>query len=150
MTHEPESTVAPEVTPEIPETSKPQSTSKSAPKPTPGTAPETEVKKTKPNLLNKSDKKIKSEINAAEKLRKKGKVEEALQAFEALAQKYPQSPRSRYGKAQAEDDMAEKLRSNEMLLKAVNTYREAAELSDAPADLIKAALKRSADRQQFL
>ncbi|XP_046707142.1 aspartyl/asparaginyl beta-hydroxylase [Silurus meridionalis] len=148
MTHEPKPTVAPEVTPEVPETSKPQSTSESAPKPTPGTAPETEEDKT--NLLNKSDKKIKSEINAAEKLRKKGKVEEALQAFEALAQKYPQSPRSRYGKAQAEDDMAEKLRSNEMLLKAVNTYREAAELSDAPADLIKAALKRSADRQQFL
>ncbi|KAF7706218.1 hypothetical protein HF521_019472 [Silurus meridionalis] len=147
MTHEPKPTVAPEVTPEVPETSKPQSTSESAPKPTPGTAPETEDKT---NLLNKSDKKIKSEINAAEKLRKKGKVEEALQAFEALAQKYPQSPRSRYGKAQAEDDMAEKLRSNEMLLKAVNTYREAAELSDAPADLIKAALKRSADRQQFL
>lgn len=51
---------------------------------------------------------------------------------------------------QTEDDMAEKLRSNEMLLKAVNTYREAAELPDAPADLIKATLKRCADRQQFL
>lgn len=51
---------------------------------------------------------------------------------------------------QAEDDMAEKLRSNDMLLKAVNTYREAAELPDAPADLIKATLKRRADRQQFL
>lgn len=37
-----------------------------------------------------------------------------------------------------------------MLLKAVNTYREAAELPDAPADLIKATLKRRADRQQFL
>lgn len=46
--------------------------------------------------------------------------------------------------------MAEKLRSNEMLLKAVNTYKEAAELPDAPADLIKATLKRRADRQQFL
>lgn len=46
--------------------------------------------------------------------------------------------------------MAEKLRSNEMLLKAVNTYREAAELPDAPADLIKTSLKRRADRQQFL
>lgn len=46
--------------------------------------------------------------------------------------------------------MAEKMRSNEMLLKAVNTYREAAELPDAPAELIKASLKRRADRQQFL
>lgn len=52
--------------------------------------------------------------------------------------------------SQAEDDMAEKLRSNEMLLKAVNTYREAAELPDAPAELIKVTLKRRADRLQFL
>lgn len=51
---------------------------------------------------------------------------------------------------QTEDDMAEKLRSNEMLLKAVNTYSEAADLPDAPAELIKATLKRRADRQQFL
>lgn len=112
--------------------------------------PETEAKKKKPKLLNKFDKTIKSEINAAEKLRKKGNAEESLRAFEALIQKYPHSPRCRYGKAQAEDDLAEKMRSNEMLLKAVNTYREAAELPDAPHDLIKATLKRRADRQQFL
>lgn len=37
-----------------------------------------------------------------------------------------------------------------MLLKAVNTYGEAAELPDTPHDLIKATLKRRADRQQFL
>lgn len=111
---------------------------------------EPEAKKQKQKLFNKFDKTIKAEINAAEKLRKKGKAEEALRAFEALIQKYPLSPRSRYGKAQAEDDLAEKLRSNEMLLKAVNTYREAAELPDAPADLIKASMKRRADRQQFL
>ncbi|KAG9274038.1 aspartyl/asparaginyl beta-hydroxylase isoform X7 [Astyanax mexicanus] len=117
---------------------------------TPEVTPESEAKKKKPKLFNKFDKTVKAEINAAEKLRKKGKAEEALRAFEALVQKYPQSPRSRYGKAQAEDDMAEKLRSNEMLLKAVNTYKEAAELPDAPADLIKASLKRRADRQQFL
>ncbi|XP_060730190.1 aspartyl/asparaginyl beta-hydroxylase isoform X7 [Tachysurus vachellii] len=145
--------VASDLTPEtVTETSKPQTTSESssAHQPKSGITPETEVKKKKPSILNKFDKIIKSEINAAEKLRKKGKVEEALRAFEALVQKYPQSPRSRYGKAQAEDDMAEKLRSNEMLLKAVNTYREAAELPDAPAELIKVTLKRRADRQQFL
>uniref|UniRef100_A0A671K7U0 Aspartyl/asparaginyl beta-hydroxylase-like n=1 Tax=Sinocyclocheilus anshuiensis TaxID=1608454 RepID=A0A671K7U0_9TELE len=108
------------------------------------------AKKKKPKLLNKFDKTIKSEINAAEKLRKKGKIEESLHAFEALVQKFPQSPRCRYGKAQAEDDLAEKMRSNEMLLKAVNSYREVAELPDVPHDLIKATLKRRADRQQFL
>ncbi|XP_061094027.1 aspartyl/asparaginyl beta-hydroxylase isoform X7 [Conger conger] len=107
-------------------------------------------KKKKPKLLNKFDKTIKAEIDAAEKLRKKGKVEEALQAFESLVQRYPQSPRSRYGKAQSEDDMAEKKRSNDLLLKAINTYREVSELPDAPADLVKATLKRRAERQQFL
>lgn len=52
--------------------------------------------------------------------------------------------------AQTEDGLAEKLRSNDMLQKAVNTYREAAELPDAAADLLRAALKRRAERQQFL
>uniref|UniRef100_A0A665VGQ9 Uncharacterized protein n=1 Tax=Echeneis naucrates TaxID=173247 RepID=A0A665VGQ9_ECHNA len=79
-----------------------------------------------------------------------GKVEEALRAFETLVQRYPQSPRSRYGKAQAEDDLAEKLRSNDMLQRAINSYREAAELPDVTSDLLRAALKRRAERQQFL
>eukprot|EP00066_Takifugu_rubripes_P028255 XP_011617521.1 PREDICTED: aspartyl/asparaginyl beta-hydroxylase-like [Takifugu rubripes] len=108
------------------------------------------AKAKKPKLLNKFDKTIKAEIDAAEKLRKKGKLEEALRAFDALVQLHPQSPRARYGKAQAEDGLAEKLRSNDMLQKAISTYREAAELPDATADLLRAALKRRAERQQFL
>ncbi|XP_016398217.1 aspartyl/asparaginyl beta-hydroxylase-like [Sinocyclocheilus rhinocerous] len=111
---------------------------------------EKEAKKKKPKLLNKFDKIIKSEISAAEKLRNKGKFKESLRAFEALVQKFPQSPRCRYGKAQAEDYLAEKIQSNEMLLKALNTYREVAELPDVPPDLIKATLKRRAEIQQFL
>lgn len=107
-----------------------------------------------------------------------GKVEEALRAFETLVQQYPQSPRARYGKAQvlhsmtvqncstvqwycvqmcwwyvdlqAEDDLAEKLRSNDMLQRAINSYREAADLPDVTSDLVKTALKRRAERQQFL
>ncbi|XP_065483749.1 aspartyl/asparaginyl beta-hydroxylase isoform X3 [Caloenas nicobarica] len=107
-------------------------------------------KKKKPKLLNRFDKTIKAELDAAEKLRKKGKVEEALRAFEALVNQYPQSPRARYGKAQSEDDLAEKMRSNEMLQKAINTYDEVASLPNVPSDLIKLSLKREADRQQFL
>ncbi|XP_010772274.1 aspartyl/asparaginyl beta-hydroxylase-like, partial [Notothenia coriiceps] len=109
-----------------------------------------EKAKKKPKLFNKFDKTIKAEIDAAEKLRKKGKLDEALKAFEALVQKHPQSPRSRYGKAQAEDYLAEKQRSNDLLQKAINTYREAAELPDVTSDLLRAALKRRAERQQFL
>ncbi|XP_062235153.1 aspartyl/asparaginyl beta-hydroxylase-like isoform X11 [Platichthys flesus] len=126
--------------PEAEETSENQTQDKSREK----------VKKKKPKLLNKFDKTIKAEIDAADKLLKKGKVEEALRAFEALVQQYPQSPRALYGKAQAEDEVAEKLRSNDMLLRAVNSYREAAELPDATPDLLRAALKRRAERQQFL
>ncbi|XP_061304384.1 aspartyl/asparaginyl beta-hydroxylase isoform X6 [Pezoporus flaviventris] len=107
-------------------------------------------KKKKPKLLNKFDKTIKAELDTAEKLRKKGKVEEALRAFEALVNQYPQSPRARYGKAQSEDDLAEKMRSNEMLQKAINTYDEVVSLPNVPSDLIKLSLKREADRQQFL
>ncbi|KFW78856.1 Aspartyl/asparaginyl beta-hydroxylase, partial [Manacus vitellinus] len=108
------------------------------------------TKKKKPKLLNKFDKTIKAELDAAEKLRKKGKVEEALRAFEALVNRYPQSPRARYGKAQSEDDLAEKMRSNEMLQQAINTYDEVVSLPNVPSDLIKLSLKREADRQQFL
>ncbi|XP_069477204.1 aspartyl/asparaginyl beta-hydroxylase isoform X4 [Ambystoma mexicanum] len=107
-------------------------------------------KKKKPKVLNKFDKSIKAELDAAEKLRKKGKTDEAAKAFEELVKKYPQSPRARYGKAQCEDDLAEKRRSNEMLQNAVSTYEEAANLPNAPLDLVKLALKRRANRQQFL
>ncbi|XP_005066793.1 aspartyl/asparaginyl beta-hydroxylase isoform X4 [Mesocricetus auratus] len=108
------------------------------------------VKKKKPKLLNKFDKTIKAELDAAEKLRKRGKIEEATRAFEELVRKYPQSPRARYGKAQCEDDLAEKRRSNEVLRRAIETYQEAASLPDATTDLVKLSLKRRSERQQFL
>ncbi|XP_036194232.1 aspartyl/asparaginyl beta-hydroxylase isoform X5 [Myotis myotis] len=108
------------------------------------------VKKKKPKLLNKFDKTIKAELDAAEKLRKRGKIEEAVTAFEELIRKYPQSPRARYGKAQCEDDLAEKRRSNEVLRRAIETYQEVASLPEVPADLVKLSLKRRSDRQQFL
>uniref|UniRef100_A0A674APY7 Aspartate beta-hydroxylase n=1 Tax=Salmo trutta TaxID=8032 RepID=A0A674APY7_SALTR len=108
------------------------------------------AKKKKPKLLNKFEKTIKMEIDAAEKLRKKGKMEEAVRAFETLVLQYPQSPRCRYGKALAEDGLAEKMLSNDMLQKAIGTYKEASELPNATPDLIKATLKKRAERQQFL
>ncbi|XP_053414366.1 aspartyl/asparaginyl beta-hydroxylase isoform X2 [Nycticebus coucang] len=114
------------------------------------TEPKERVKKKKPKLLNKFDKTIKAELDAAEKLRKRGKIEEAADAFRELVHKYPQSPRARYGKAQCEDDLAEKRRSNELLRGAIETYREVAGLPAVPSDLLKLALKRCSDRQQFL
>ncbi|XP_054840887.1 aspartyl/asparaginyl beta-hydroxylase isoform X2 [Eublepharis macularius] len=108
------------------------------------------AKKKKPKLFNKFDKGIKAEIEAAEKLRKKGKAEDALKAFETLVNKYPQSPRARYGKAQSEDDLAEKMRSNEILQRSISTYGEVASLPNVSDDLVKLTLKRRADRQQFL
>uniref|UniRef100_A0A8C6R7C6 Aspartate-beta-hydroxylase n=1 Tax=Nannospalax galili TaxID=1026970 RepID=A0A8C6R7C6_NANGA len=108
------------------------------------------AKKKKPKLLNKFDKTIKADLDAAEKLRKRGKIEEAVSAFEELVRKYPQSPRARFGKAQSEDDLAEKKRSNEVLRRAIETYQEAANLPDAPLDLVRLSLKRRSERQQFL
>ncbi|XP_029079001.1 aspartyl/asparaginyl beta-hydroxylase isoform X4 [Monodon monoceros] len=108
------------------------------------------VKKKKPKLLNKFDKTIKAELDAAEKLRKRGTIEGAVRAFEELVQKYPQSPGARYGKAKCEDDLAEKRRSNEVLRRAIQTYQEVASLPDVPADLVKLSLRRRSDRQQFL
>ncbi|XP_075923376.1 aspartyl/asparaginyl beta-hydroxylase-like isoform X1 [Petromyzon marinus] len=128
--------------PHEPATSTPQD---SAPKAQP--AP---TKPKKPKLLNKFDRAIKEELDAAEKLRKKGSMDEALQAFTELVQTYPSSPRARYGKAQAEDDLAEKRRSNEQLMRAIATYAEVADLPDAPAELVQLALRRQANRLQFL
>ncbi|XP_075440158.1 aspartyl/asparaginyl beta-hydroxylase isoform X3 [Ascaphus truei] len=108
------------------------------------------AKKKKPKLLNKFDKNIKAELDAAEKLRKKGKVDEAVKAFESLVNKYPQSPRARYGKAQCEEDLAEKMRSNDILLKAIKTFEEVVDLPNVPTDLVRLSLKRRANRQQFL
>uniref|UniRef100_A0A8I3Q0H5 Aspartate beta-hydroxylase n=1 Tax=Canis lupus familiaris TaxID=9615 RepID=A0A8I3Q0H5_CANLF len=79
------------------------------------------VKKKKPKLLNKFDKTIKAELDAAEKLRKR-----------------------------CEDDLAEKRRSNEVLRGAIETYQEVASLPNVPTDLLKLTLKRRSDRQQFL
>ncbi|KAM4864867.1 aspartyl/asparaginyl beta-hydroxylase isoform 2-T2 [Thomomys bottae] len=108
------------------------------------------AQKKKPKLLNKFDKSIKTALDAAEKLRKRGKIEEAVAAFEELVRKYPHSPRARYGKAQCEDDLAEKRRSNEILRRAIETYQEVASLPEVPADLVKLSLKRRSERQQFL
>ncbi|KAL2766737.1 aspartyl/asparaginyl beta-hydroxylase isoform f [Daubentonia madagascariensis] len=112
--------------------------------------PKEKVKKKKPKLLNKFDKTIKAELDAAEKLRTRGKIEEAVNAFKELVRKYPQSPRARYGMAQCEDDLAEKRRSNELLRRAIETYQEVASLPGVPSDLLRLSLKRRSDRQQFL
>uniref|UniRef100_H0V9W6 Aspartate beta-hydroxylase n=1 Tax=Cavia porcellus TaxID=10141 RepID=H0V9W6_CAVPO len=105
------------------------------------------AKKKKPKLLNKFDKTIKAELDAAENF---GKTEEAKNAFDELVHKYPQSPRARYGKAQCEDDLAEKRKSNEVLRRAIETYQEVASLPNVPNDLLKLTLKRCSERQQFL
>uniref|UniRef100_A0A8C4PWA3 Un-named hu7910 n=1 Tax=Eptatretus burgeri TaxID=7764 RepID=A0A8C4PWA3_EPTBU len=114
----------------------------------PGTSHADKAKK--PMLFNKLDKGIRAELEAAEGLRKKGKIEEAVKAFDDLVKRYPNSPRARYGKAQAQDDLAEKLRSNELLLNAIALYGEVAVLPDVPSDLLRLTLRRQADRYQFM
>uniref|UniRef100_A0A3Q2UBY7 Un-named hu7910 n=1 Tax=Fundulus heteroclitus TaxID=8078 RepID=A0A3Q2UBY7_FUNHE len=152
LSQEPEAEEPPEPAPEP--TPGPQPSAEPEPPtgsvPPPESRQEAEEKKKKPKLLNKLDRTIKAHLDAAEKLRKKGKLDEALKAFDSLVRRHPLSPRARYGKAQAEDDLAEKQRSNEMLQRAIATYGEAAELPDATPDLLRATLRRRAERQQFL
>ncbi|XP_058876984.1 aspartyl/asparaginyl beta-hydroxylase-like [Acipenser ruthenus] len=49
-----------------------------------------------------------------------------------------------------QDDLAEKQWGNEALQRAIRTYGEVAEVPNAPTDLVKLALRRRAERQQFL
>lgn len=53
-------------------------------------------------------------------------------------------------RVQCEDELAEQRRSNELLQLAIASYGAAAELPDATPDLLRAALMRRAERQQFL
>lgn len=55
-----------------------------------------------------------------------------------------------YYHIQSEDDLAEKMRSNEILQRSITTYGEVANLPNVPDELVKMTLKRRADRQQFL
>lgn len=101
-------------------------------------------------LMNASDLKLAKEIQRADKLLQQKKTEQALRKFESLLKQHPESPRLRYGRAQALDQMAEEKRSNEILKSSIDAYGEVAQGSDCPDELKKLALRRQAERMSFM
>ncbi|PIK51261.1 Aspartyl/asparaginyl beta-hydroxylase [Apostichopus japonicus] len=111
---------------------------------------EEEEAETRDPLMSAEDQKISKEIVAAEKLLQQKKTEPALRKFEGLIQKHPLSPRARYGRAQALDQLAEEQRSNELLKSAIIAYGEVKDALNCPDEVKKAAMRRRAERMSFM
>ncbi|XP_030762305.1 aspartyl/asparaginyl beta-hydroxylase isoform X2 [Sitophilus oryzae] len=101
------------------------------------------------DITNVRDYEIKSDLDAAQEHLKKN-VAYANKLFEALLQKYPNSPRSLFGKAQALDIMAEQQQRNDLLQQALHYYSRALKVSDIPDQLFVIAAERYIDRARFL
>lgn len=101
------------------------------------------------SITNDFDKTISKELNKAQKLLDKEKVEESLRKFEDLVQRYPKSPRASYGLAQSLDKLAEKQRSNQLLQQCIDAYEGVASVPDCPVELKRLALLKAAERWGF-
>lgn len=113
------------------------------------------TKKTKPSdstaaITNSFDKSIAKELDKVQSVLDKGQIADALHKFEALANKYPRSPRAMYGKAQSLDKMADIKRSNDILQQSIDTYGQTADMPNCPLELKRRAARRQADRLSFL
>ena len=122
-----------------------------ATKPTPPEKKKVKMKKTTKNsdITNKYDKEISKELRKVEKILEKGQFEEASAKFENLIGRYPKSPRSHFGLAQALDQLSEKRQSNQLLQKSIDAYGRVSDLPDCPVELKRRALLRMADRLSF-
>lgn len=113
------------------------------------TPSKTKKTKTKSEITNKYDKQILKELRKAEKVLENGQVDEALTKFENLIDRYPKSPRARYGLAQAYDRQSEIKQSNQLLQRCIEAYAAVPEVPDCPVQLKRQALMRMADRLSF-
>ena len=111
----------------------------------------TKKKKSKRNeLTNSYDKKIMSHIYDGEHLLNKGQYAECISFFENLLLKYSLSPRIIYGHAQCLHKLAEKMKSNALLMKAIESYGEVANKPDVPKKLLKVSLIEQSKQYIFL
>lgn len=101
-------------------------------------------------ITNVYDKKISSYIYDGEHLLNKGQYAECISFFENLLQKYSLSPRITYGHAKCLHKLAEKMRSNAFLMKAIESYGEVANKPDVPKTLLKMSLIEQAKQYVFL
>lgn len=76
--------------------------------------------------------------------------EEALNTFMTILRTNPASPRARYGKAQALDQVAEKKHSNSLLQEAIDAYEHVLALgASVPDKLFVQAAERCINRMRF-
>ncbi|KAJ9590606.1 hypothetical protein L9F63_016376, partial [Diploptera punctata] len=103
----------------------------------------------KADITNEDDFKIRGDLDLADEASDEN-PEESLRMFTALLTKYPVSPRSRHGKAQALDRLAEKKRSNTLLQDAVDSYENVIALGNVvPDKLFLQSADRCINRQRF-
>ncbi|CAB3994074.1 aspartyl asparaginyl beta-hydroxylase-like, partial [Paramuricea clavata] len=101
-------------------------------------------------ITNSYDKTISKELDEAEKLLKTRKHEKAKRAFEKLVKDHPASPRATHGLAKSLDELADVMRSNEILQEAIDTYGKVGKVKDCPMPLKRMAVLRQAERVSFL
>lgn len=112
----------------------------------------TKTKKVKKRdeITNLYDKKIISHIYDGEHLLHKEQYADCIKLFEKLLQKYSLSPRMVYGHARCLHRLAEQMRSNAFLMKAIESYGEVAKKPDVPKKLIKLSGLEQAKQYIFL
>ena len=107
-------------------------------------------KDSKEAITNSYDKTISKELTEAEKFLKKKQHERAKKEFEKLVKNHPDSPRAMYGLAKSMDDLADVMRSNQILQEAIDTYGKVGKVKDCPLPLKRMAVLRQAERVSFL
>lgn len=78
-----------------------------------------------------------------------GHPEEALNLYNNILTKYPNSARAVYGKASSLNSLAAKKQSNALLEQAIAEYEVVLSLPDVPKMLFIVAGKTCAERQSF-
>ncbi|XP_060569648.1 aspartyl/asparaginyl beta-hydroxylase-like [Ruditapes philippinarum] len=103
----------------------------------------------KNDITSKADYKVRSKLDAADKLLEEGDVEGAIQKFDKILQSHPNSPRALWGKGLATDKLAERKRSNSLLEEAIKLMDTALRVSDTPEKLLMQIATKLAQRQAF-
>uniref|UniRef100_H2ZBL5 Aspartyl/asparaginy/proline hydroxylase domain-containing protein n=1 Tax=Ciona savignyi TaxID=51511 RepID=H2ZBL5_CIOSA len=102
------------------------------------------------SLISEKDLPILNLLNEAEKLLLSKQTSKAKDAFQKLINSNPESPRARFGKAEALNKQSEEEKSNKLLQECIQAYGEVAQLQNCPVELKKKTLLLKADRQTFL
>ncbi|XP_075213359.1 aspartyl beta-hydroxylase isoform X2 [Lycorma delicatula] len=98
---------------------------------------------------NQYDWEFHEELDIADLELNEGHAERALTLYSSLLVRAPNSPRAHHGKAQALDHLAEKHRSNQLLIKAIAAYNEALDMPDIPDKLFIKIANRTINRMRF-